>query len=213
MPKPQLFKQKHTFFALKHFWTTEPYFFAYSSIPLIMNMTMRQMCTSSGTVVALVFLEVALCLDPKKHSNYLFIPCEWVLQLQCHSLESIIVDDQWTDFNHLPMPMTSTKNDGPIGWSIGKPMDQSSTNPQANWSAQSSPLIISMAKFFNSFSSMGSLKSGTLGNLRTFFPWWYCWSSFPVEDICTVFENHRKSLIQQCERSELHLHFDWKKGH
>ena len=26
-----------------------------------------------------------------------------------------------------------------------------------------------------------------------------------------VFENHRKSLIQHCERSELHLHFEWTK--
>ena len=29
--------------------------------------------------------------------------------------------------------------------------------------------------------------------------------------IGTVFENHRKSLIQHCERSELHLHFEWTK--
>ena len=28
---------------------------------------------------------------------------------------------------------------------------------------------------------------------------------------CTVFENHRKSLIQHCERSELRLHFEWIK--
>ena len=28
---------------------------------------------------------------------------------------------------------------------------------------------------------------------------------------CTVFENHRKSLIQHCERSELRLHFKWTK--
>ena len=27
----------------------------------------------------------------------------------------------------------------------------------------------------------------------------------------TVFENHRKSLIQHCERSELLLHFEWTK--
>ena len=27
----------------------------------------------------------------------------------------------------------------------------------------------------------------------------------------TVFENHRKSRIQQCERSELRLHFEWTK--
>ena len=25
----------------------------------------------------------------------------------------------------------------------------------------------------------------------------------------TVFENHRKCLIQHCQRSELHLHFEW----
>ena len=29
--------------------------------------------------------------------------------------------------------------------------------------------------------------------------------------IRTVFENHRKSLIQHCERSELRLHFEWTK--
>ena len=29
----------------------------------------------------------------------------------------------------------------------------------------------------------------------------------------TVFENHRKSLIQNCERSELRLHFEWTKVH
>ena len=27
----------------------------------------------------------------------------------------------------------------------------------------------------------------------------------------TVFENHRKSFIQHCERSELRLHFEWTK--
>ena len=32
-----------------------------------------------------------------------------------------------------------------------------------------------------------------------------------VLHIYTVFENHRKSLIQQCERSELRLHFEWTK--
>ena len=31
--------------------------------------------------------------------------------------------------------------------------------------------------------------------------------------ICTVFENHSKSLIQHCERSELRLHFEWTKVH
>ena len=30
---------------------------------------------------------------------------------------------------------------------------------------------------------------------------------------CTVFENHRKSLIHHCERSELRLHFEWTKVH
>ena len=29
--------------------------------------------------------------------------------------------------------------------------------------------------------------------------------------LCTVFENHRKSRIQHCERSELRLHFEWTK--
>ena len=29
----------------------------------------------------------------------------------------------------------------------------------------------------------------------------------------TVFENHRNSRIQHCERSELRLHFEWTKIH
>ena len=32
-----------------------------------------------------------------------------------------------------------------------------------------------------------------------------------AEDPYTVFENHRKSLIQHCERNELRLHFEWTK--
>ena len=28
-----------------------------------------------------------------------------------------------------------------------------------------------------------------------------------------MFENHRKSLIQNCERSELRLHFEWTLRH
>ena len=28
-----------------------------------------------------------------------------------------------------------------------------------------------------------------------------------------MFENHRKSRIQHCERSELRLHFEWTKVH
>ena len=31
----------------------------------------------------------------------------------------------------------------------------------------------------------------------------------PLLTNTTVFENHRKSLIQDCERSELRLQFDW----
>ena len=31
--------------------------------------------------------------------------------------------------------------------------------------------------------------------------------------LLTVFENHRKSLIQHCERRELRLHFEWTKVH
>ena len=38
-------------------------------------------------------------------------------------------------------------------------------------------------------------------------------SIFPpiITQCITVFENHRKSLIQHCERSELRLHFEWTK--
>ena len=33
----------------------------------------------------------------------------------------------------------------------------------------------------------------------------------PIQSKLTVFENHRKSSIQHCERSELRLHFEWTK--
>ena len=35
--------------------------------------------------------------------------------------------------------------------------------------------------------------------------------NFSLESPSTVFENHRKSLIQHCERSELRLHFSGQK--
>ena len=38
----------------------------------------------------------------------------------------------------------------------------------------------------------------------------FCWPRIKWKN-CTVFENHRKSLIQHCERSELCLHFKWTK--
>ena len=38
-------------------------------------------------------------------------------------------------------------------------------------------------------------------------------SIFIYLGIYTVFENHRKSLIQHCKRSELRLHFEWTKFH
>ena len=34
-----------------------------------------------------------------------------------------------------------------------------------------------------------------------------------ISKYITVVENHRKCLIQQCERSELRLHFEWTKVH
>ena len=36
-------------------------------------------------------------------------------------------------------------------------------------------------------------------------------STNEAKNVSTVFENHRKSLIQHCERSELRLHFEWTK--
>ena len=38
-------------------------------------------------------------------------------------------------------------------------------------------------------------------------------SSISSLHFATVFENHRKSLIQHCERSELRLHFAWTEVH
>ena len=35
-----------------------------------------------------------------------------------------------------------------------------------------------------------------------------CLRKSPKESLITVFENHRKSIIQHCERSELRLHFE-----
>ena len=49
-----------------------------------------------------------------------------------------------------------------------------------------------------------------------FFSQPYCRSRMEGPYMCnpiTVFENHRKSRIQHCERSELCLHFKWTKGY
>ena len=40
---------------------------------------------------------------------------------------------------------------------------------------------------------------------------WANQTSVNYESMFTVFEDHRKSLIQHCERSELRLHFEWTK--
>ena len=40
---------------------------------------------------------------------------------------------------------------------------------------------------------------------------WFVWQTLFMLSACTVFENHRKSLLQHCERSELRLHYSfWK---
>ena len=45
--------------------------------------------------------------------------------------------------------------------------------------------------------------------------WWrrklYTYQLPQKKPMVTVFENHRKSRIQHCERSELRLHFEWTK--
>ena len=60
-------------------------------------------------------------------------------------------------------------------------------------------------KFYKSFIFKGKQKN--LVNLQ------HCITSdhLIIELQLTVFENHRKSLIQHCERSELRLHFEWTK--
>ena len=45
------------------------------------------------------------------------------------------------------------------------------------------------------------------------WPFWQFFSMEHLEVTITVFENHRKSLILHCERSELLLHFEWTKVH
>ena len=54
---------------------------------------------------------------------------------------------------------------------------------------------------------------GTAGNDGTVQLWdlRQCETSQSCKSYFTVFENHRKSLIQHCERSELRLHFEWTK--
>ena len=48
---------------------------------------------------------------------------------------------------------------------------------------------------------------GSVKNICIFFHFRF------LKYIFTVFENQRKSLIQNCERSELHFHFEWTKNH
>ena len=43
--------------------------------------------------------------------------------------------------------------------------------------------------------------------------WWEERKVEEEEDVATVFENHKKSRIQHCERSELRLHFKVDKVH
>ena len=68
--------------------------------------------------------------------------------------------------------------------------------------------------------------------LRTFVNDWWCWTRTGLKgsvehsckwcdhrqrSICCTFQImpkiERKSLFQNCERSELHLHFEWTKAH
>ena len=44
-----------------------------------------------------------------------------------------------------------------------------------------------------------------------FSRWWCRIIQYLISNSSTRFENHRKSLIQHCERSELRLHFEWTK--
>ena len=51
---------------------------------------------------------------------------------------------------------------------------------------------------------MGGLDKCVIDNLTAILPLYF-------KKKRAVFENHRKSIIQHCERSELHLHFEWAK--
>ena len=58
-----------------------------------------------------------------------------------------------------------------------------------------------------------SYKSTTMICLEFKLPIWKFFGCMVVKRLMSsmVFENHRKSLIQHCERSELRLHFEWTK--
>ena len=61
----------------------------------------------------------------------------------------------------------------------------------------------------SSFSKRSKMSDFFASHLISDFP--LCFYDNPFNNPITVFENHRKSLIQHCERSELSLHFEWTK--
>ena len=64
--------------------------------------------------------------------------------------------------------------------------------------------IISSKKIYSFFSDF------SLGNKKWIIDFGVHWRK-NAEPSLLDFENHRKSLIQHCERSELRLHFEWTK--
>ena len=59
--------------------------------------------------------------------------------------------------------------------------------------------------------SISNSRKNVFSFSKRFIPTLFCKHiNFALEN-STVFENRRKSLIQHCERSEIHLHFEWTK--
>ena len=75
--------------------------------------------------------------------------------------------------------------------------------PLRLWRHYNIPLCVTQAALWFFCSLASKLRRRT----KEFISWQTKFSP----NLFTVFENHRKSLIQHCERSELRLHFEWTK--
>ena len=113
----------------------------------------------------------------------------------------------------------------PKDWSVGR-VQMSVRAKRTHQEFKSHPIILEENPFLTSNQvlsihfSRGLFRSSCHSVLGYYWSWYFLqakhWMMFdndvdkgPGE--YTVFENHRKSLIQHCKRSELRLHFEWTK--
>ena len=95
----------------------------------------------------------------------------------------------------------SRKNQDPSKWLCAVSIDAGPSHKKYYSRASGQDVNISYLSFYS-----GITQRVEMIDLNCLLPYWNY-------DIDTVFENHRKSLIQLCERNELRLHFEWTTVH